>query len=131
MSESNGSIIKVGSRSLRKFQIGDGPVFQVDVIKVYDQWIEIDRRFRDAEGKVPPENRQQLRQAGWEFVSMLERMDLSEAEQAALRPIDGAQAEEFMSLLTREVLSLQDFFAGILPRRPSSPERTTVVTVSE
>lgn len=57
MSEGNG-VIRIGRKGRKKFAFGDdGQPFEVDVVRVFQQWIEIDDGFRpdeeDAQGRRP------------------------------------------------------------------------------
>ena len=48
---SNNSVIRVGRKGLKKFAFGeDGPVFEVDVVVAFQEWIGIDKSFRQDEG---------------------------------------------------------------------------------
>ncbi len=50
MSASNG-VIRIGRKGLKKFAFGDeGPVFEVDVVVAFQQWIGIDDNFRSVSG---------------------------------------------------------------------------------
>jgi hypothetical protein len=107
-------IIHVGAKGRRKVQIGDLPVFVVDVIAVTNAWTAADRQFRDEKGEVPPEKRNALNKAAYDFVSAL---------CGARSPADlsYAMAIEFLAVMTKESIALHHFFAVRSPEEPSSP----------
>lgn len=132
MSATNGSVrkITIGRKGLIEFSFGDsGTPFVVDVIDTNNQWTAIDREHRNAEGQVPPENRELLNNACWGFVREI-AVAKGVPEQEVFT-VTLAEACEFMKWITEEAIRLQDFF---VPRsvkdEPSSPTPSTTVRFS-
>ncbi len=121
MSSANGvEVIRIGRKGKRSFALGDGPPVEIDVVKTYNAWLDIDRSFRDEKGELPPLKRGELDLAAWQFTAALfHTEDLTLAE-----------ALEFLkhvSVVTRE---LSAFFVLPTAAEPSSPE-STELTFSE
>jgi hypothetical protein len=120
MSQENGvPIIRLGRKGVRKFQFDeDTPIVELDVIHCWNQWLQIERSFRDEKGDVPPEKNPEVNMALNDFAcAMLQVQAMSDAN-----------ALEFQAILGREVDKLLPFFDVKSSEEPSSqPNSTTVV----
>lgn len=115
MSANNG-LIRIGRKGIKEFAFGeDGPVFKVDVVVAFQQWISIDDSFRPVE-----ENAQGSRpiaiadmpgfhQAAVEFVEGL-------GGSAYSGKLSTAEAMDFIARLREQYDELATFF------RPKSRE---------
>jgi hypothetical protein len=122
MSEGNGeSVIKIERRGIRKFALGDGEPFAVDVVHVVNEWYDVDRTFRNEAGVVPPEKVKDYHAAVLKFVRDL-------AQDGA---VNMAEAQGLMKRLTDEAEALQRFFGVITDGGPSSPPSSTTVVYSQ
>jgi hypothetical protein len=121
MSEGNGTeIIRIGRKGVKRFALGDGEPFSVDVIVVSNQWSDIDGSFRDEKGEIPRERWTECNQAAWQFVKQL----------SGTQDITLAEALEFIAKITIEAKKLQSFFDIKSPSEPSSPQSTGTVVYS-
>ena len=93
-------VIKIGRKGIRKFAFGDGAEFAIDVISVRNEWLEIDRSFRDENSMIAPENVAKLNQSALAFVR----------EVAKDQSVNMSEALEFMARLTEEAAKLRRFF---------------------
>lgn len=118
MSEANGNgILRIGRKGKRQIQIGDGPVVEVDIVGVSNQWIEIDRGFRNDKGDVDAAQLAPRNTAGWNFVRQtMSQPDLSLAE-----------ALEFLAVITKEGIALRSFFVVKSDDAPSSPASSELI----
>jgi len=117
VADSNGDgIIKIGSKSKRKFQVPGLAVFECDVIDVQNQWREIDAGFRDSEGGLPVENIRPLQQAALMLFLAVTGYDEGSVE--------NAQALEFLKHISEIGDELHHFFVPKLSEKPSSPQAT-------
>ncbi len=128
MSSSNGTgVIHIGRKGRKKFSFGEGPSFEVDVVKAWDEWADIDRSFRvpdptDPKATIVPDDAfTSYRQARTAYVKQLSGVDdLSEAE-----------CLEFMAKVGDEVKDLRVFFQPRSASEPSSQESTKTVVFSQ
>ncbi len=128
MSGNNGTgVIPIARKGRKKFAFGDSPPFEVDVVKVWDEWADIDRSFRvpdptDPKATIVPDDAfTSYRQAKSAYVKQLSGMDeLSEAE-----------VVEFMTKIGDEVKELKVFFQPRSASEPSSQESTKTVVFSQ
>jgi hypothetical protein len=121
MSEGNGTeIIRIGRKGVKRFALGDGEPFSVDVIVVSNQWSDIDGSFRDEKGDIPRERWTECNKAAWDFVKQL----------SGTQDITLAEALEFIAKITIEAKKLQSFFDIGSPSEPSSPQSTGTVVYS-
>jgi hypothetical protein len=121
MSETNGDgIIHFGRKGRKKYQLGDGPVVELDVIDVQNEWRRIDTSFR-VDGKIPEDRDEEYQESAKRFAGALLQVD----------DITGAEAWEFIGKhMVEEVERLQRFFQPTSPDKPESPpSSTTVVTL--
>lgn len=117
MSEGNGTgVIRIGRKGKRYFAFGDGAPFEIDVVVVHNQWMDVDRSFRDEKGEVPEGKLTELNHACWSFVK----------EVSGVADLTLAEALDFLARVTEESGRLADFFVPKLPEGPSSPARTDV-----
>jgi hypothetical protein len=135
MSESNGErILKVGRQGRRKIQFGDDdPVFEIDVIEVYNQFSDLDLQFRDDKGEFDKARTADWNKACWGFVQQVVLDHL--ADLAAAEKINAAMsltdARRFLKLLQEEANRLIPFFKVELDEKPSSPAPSPTVAYSE
>lgn len=122
MSQENGStIIKLGRKGVRKFQFDeDTPIVELDVIHCWNQWLTVERSFRNEKGEVPPEKNPEVNMALNQFsCQMLQVQEMSDAN-----------ALEFQAVLGKEVDKLLPFFDASSEDEPSSPPNSTTVVFS-
>jgi hypothetical protein len=128
MSATNGDgIIKVGRRGIRKFEFGDeaGSVtIELDVIGVWDEWVEIDHSFRDEKGVILKDRlvERNTRCRTW-VQGMIEAAGgVTNAEDAShvAQHLSLTDALTFMKLLCEEVEKLKVFFERSTGEKPSS-----------
>lgn len=136
MTQANGErVVKVGKKGhiLFEFEGKDASVvLRVDVIALYDEWVVMDRQFRDEEGKVPTERIQEMEKAIWNWVRDVIGRSVGETAQQperdrAKKVINGlslANALEFRALLIDEANALFPFFKPKSAEKPSSAEST-------
>lgn len=135
MSENNG-VIRVGRKGLKKFAFGeDGPVFEVDVVVAFQEWITTDASFRQEDGTGPILSTDMaayhLAAVGFaEKISGNEPNPLTEAmaaERCINRPskITTAEALDFIARLREQYDELVVFF------QPRSRERLASPDISE
>lgn len=125
MSASNG-VIRIGRKGLKKFAFGDGPVFEVDVVVAFQQWVAIDESFRpeteDADGnrRVAVENMAAYHQAAVEFVSQLQ--NFHDPKHLPMREmITTAEALDFIARLREQYEELAVFFRPNLQKEQDLP----------
>lgn len=136
MSESNGErILKVGRQGRRQIQFGDDdPVFEIDVIEVYNQFIELDMKFRDEKGGFDKTRTADWNKACWGFVQqevVLAHLPDQEAAAKINAAMSLTDARRFLKLLQEEADRLIPFFKLELGEKPSSPARSPTVAYSE
>lgn len=117
-SASNG-VIRIGRKGLKKFAFGDGPVFEVDVVVAFQQFLVIDDSFRaeeDAEGRrsIPLERMQDYHQEIVAFVSSLEG-----TPNASLTV---AEALDFLARLREQYEEVATFFRPKSSDEQESPD---------
>jgi hypothetical protein len=124
MSASNG-VIRIGRKGIKKFAFGeDGPVFEVDVVTAFQQWIAIDESFRGESGKesVKTQDMPQYHHAATEYAKQLS----GSADGMPQYPnLTTAEALDFIARLREQYDELADFF------RPKSRERPDSLGTSE
>ncbi len=113
-SENGHQVIRIGRKGRQWYAIGDGEPFEIDVVAVHGQWVEIDRQFRDDNGEMPAEQFPEANKCAWQFVHEL----------SGTKDLTLAEALEFIRNITEEVLKLKDFFAVRSSEKQSSPEST-------
>jgi hypothetical protein len=115
-------VIRIGRRGMRKFALGDGEPVELDVVATHVRWVDVDRQYRDGDGKVIPEKVLELNAIAVDFVAALFGLPPEQ--------IDLACALEFLARLTEVSEELQDFFVVKSRGKPSSPG-STELTFSE
>jgi hypothetical protein len=117
MSQDNG-VIRVGRKGLKKFAFGDGPVFEVDVVEAFQEWIGIDDEFRptdiDEDRSVPVARMPEYHAAA---VAFAKRLSGNTSVRGAPEDITVAEALDFIARLREQYDELADFF------RPKSREK--------
>lgn len=122
MSDENGAaVLKVGRKGMLKCQLGDdGPLFEVDVIRLMSSLAEVEREFRDAEGKVLPGKLEARNEAVLQFVQKV----LASGGEGRAAQINMTEALEFIKGWTEKGAELRAFFAPSTGKEQSSPART-------
>src|SRR5438270_13289584 len=101
MSADNGvEIIKIGRKGRKFFQLGERPPFEIDIIVVQNQSLDVDRGFRNDKDEVPNDRLQDWSQAAWRFVSEVCGTPTDDASNPDA--LTGAEVLEFISILNRE-----------------------------
>ena len=116
MSANNG-VIRIGRKGFKKFAFGeDGPVFEVDVVVAFQEWINKDAEFRleDGTGSIPPTDMPAYHLAAVEYAKKLSGCDVTTAE-----------ALDFIARLREQYDELVVFF------RPRSPDEPASLATSE
>jgi hypothetical protein len=123
MSESNGQdVFRITRKGRKKFAFGEGQPFEVDVIAVGNQWYEISERFRDKDGKVPPDQTEAFNKAMILFVT-----ELSGAASEGPETITLTEALEFLKLINEEGDRLRGFFTRESSAVSSSPASSELI----
>lgn len=118
---SNGTpVIRVERKGKRLFALGDDPPVEIDVVLVYNQWMDIDRQYRNDKGEVATDKLPELNLLAIKFVS-----EIFQSNELTM-----AEVLNFFKLLFAEVNKLRDFFEPDSPGGLSSPGRM-VLTTSE
>ena len=121
----NGTI-KLGRRGWAKIQLDDdSPVFNVDVIAVYDLWYEIDWALRDKEGVLPNDKQNEHGQNRLNFVQQIFAEAYAKiGHDSEVPQLSRADAENFIAKIREEAAKLRDFFSPKKDTPSSSPEST-------
>lgn len=126
MSDGSG-VIKIGRKGRQKFQFGDTPEFEIDLVRTHDAWADIDNSYRDAAGNVPRDKMPQYRADTIEFVrEVIRRHTTPEHAAAIIDLLTDAECLEFHKHLTERVLALKDFFTVASGKEASPPASTEV-----
>ena len=119
-------VIKLNRRGLAKFQFGDDePIFEVDVIAVYDSWYEIEWQLRDADGVLPVAKWNEHGQNRLNFVQAVVNDAYGPTGKGAPTLTRG-EAESFIAAITEEAAKLRNFTKPKTEEKPSSPESTEI-----
>ena len=114
MSVGNGDgVIRIGRKGIKKFAFGDdGAPFEVDVVRAFQEWLNIDEQHRqtdgDKKGMVLPEDMPAYHQAAVDFANGLSNTKVTVAE-----------ALDFKARLCEQYEELADFFR---PKRRGEDE---------
>lgn len=118
-------VIRIGRRSLRKFQFEDaGPVVEFDVIEVSDQWHEVNFALRVKEGDdlvLPPEKFNEFKVNQLNFVQSLVN-DAYEKLGAQAPQLTRGEAEEFIRQVQEATVQLRNFTSPRTDETSSAPE---------
>lgn len=131
MSADNG-IIKIGRKGLKKFAFGDGPVFEVDVVVAFQEWIRIDDSFRppeDEEGnrRIPMEQMGEYHKTALEYVNELRnRGTRGEVSPNDANRLTTAEALDFLARLREQYDELANFFRPKSRDEPDSQDTSRV-----
>lgn len=122
MSENNG-VIRVGRKGLKKFAFGeDGPVFEVDVVVIFQDWIACDSEFRDlncGEDRIISQRKMSdYNQMALDFVESL--------DESYRDKLSKAEALDFIARLCEEYNKLADFFQPKKRGEDESPDTSEV-----
>jgi len=102
-----------------------GQPITFDAIEVSDGWFDVDSQFRDDSKNVPKDRYADWKQGQKQFVQgVIQRHWTGKPEDCP--QLTGAEVEEFMDLLNKEVARLRSFFGASTPSPPSSPSSTEV-----
>lgn len=112
MSASNG-VIRIGRKGIKKFAFGeDGAPFDVDVVVAFQEWINIDARFRNEEtGLIPHTDMPAYHAAAVEYAIRLSG-----------GPVTTAEALDFVARLREQYDELIDFFQPRSREKLDSPD---------
>ncbi len=120
MSEGNGiPILNITRKGTATFQFEGGRPFKVDLVLVANDWLEVDRAFRDDKGDVPNDRLRELNHAAWAFVNEF-------AKQSGVENLTMTEALQFLAMMNAEAEKLKVFFAPASPEQPSSRENITL-----
>lgn len=126
MSQTNG-VVRIGRKGMVKFAIGeDGPPFDLDVVRVFDEWAQIDQSYRDENGVIAKDQIIAWSGARGSFVQKLLNDVYTMYVGVAAPTLTGAEVGDFMARLTEEVDKLRSFFEPRLQNKPTSPEGTEI-----
>jgi len=126
MAEGNGRpVFQIGRKGIRLVAFGEGKPFEVDVVKAHNEWITIDRSFRNEKMEIPTERQGEHDRALYLFVK-----SLTETSGCPVENLSLAEAMEFRKFLYEEVDGLSDFFVPKSRKEPSSPESSAQVRFS-
>jgi hypothetical protein len=132
VSEQNGDgIIKIGKKGIRKFEFGDekaAVIVELDVVATFDKWCEVDRSFRDAEGKIPKERLGEFNAAAflWTKEIIQATGDPKASRGTVNAQLSVAEAICFVNALSKEVEKLKLFFDPPTDDAPSLPKRSEI-----
>lgn len=103
-------VIHIGRKGTKKFAFGeDGPEFSVDVVTVFQEWVNIDEGLRN-DGAVKAEDMPAYHAAAVEFATRLSSSDAG--------TITTAEALDFIARLREQYDELSSFF---VPRKREEP----------
>jgi hypothetical protein len=119
-------IVRIGRKGRQWFALGEeGEPFEVDVVAIHSQWVDIDRTFRNEKNELPLEKIAEANAAAWQFVH-----DIGINAGLSFDDMTLAEALEFICKIAEETDRLKDFFVPKLSGERSSPE-STELTFSE
>lgn len=127
MTTSNGDgVIRIGRKGIKKFAFGDGPVFEVDVVRAFHEWLRTDEQYRKEEGenkgKVLAEDLPAYHQAAVEFAQLL----ATPVGSQDVPIITVAEALDFKARLCEQYGELADFFLPKKRQKDESPDTSGV-----
>lgn len=123
---STNGTLKFARRGIVKVQFGDdGHVFEVDIVRVYDEFNEMEWEFCDADGKIVGEKRNAWRTARHNFVQVLVN-EGHQGKSASPPNLTRAESNDFIARMIEEVNSLRPFSKPNSGEKPSSPESTDI-----
>lgn len=119
-------VLKVHKRGRAKFQFGDDePVIELDVIEVYDQWVEVLWALRDAEGKLPNDKVNEYGKNRQDFVQAVVNTAYGLiAEKPPIPNVSRAEAEQFIKLVEEAAEELRNFTSPKKDAPSSAPAST-------
>lgn len=128
MSASNG-VIRVGRKGRKKFAIGEEddprqlPVFEVDVVVAFQEWVCIDDEFRQQseDRRIATNDMPAYHAAALEFVKKLALDGSTEDEGNAIDGITTAEALDFIARLRECYDEVAVFFQPKSRDEPDSP----------
>ena len=123
---STNGVVRIARKGIILFAFGDDPPFQVDVVSIHDEWLVIDKAFRDVNDAVPPDQSLQYSAAKVQFVQAIAKKAYAGLEQFKAPELTHAECFEFIAKIFEEVDKLRPFFVPKLQERPSSPENTEI-----
>lgn len=111
--QANG-VFKIAVKGKLKCQIGDdNPVFEVEVLTVYNEYCDVRRAFEDKDGSLVQDQISACNAAVAEYVSGL-----------AGHPVGRSEAVEFIAGISARVADLRPFWQGRRGGTASSPSST-------
>ncbi len=108
---STNGVFKIARRGRIKieFEGSDGP-FEIDVIEVYDQWVEMDWLLRDKEGELPMAKWNEHGQNRLNFVQAVVNDAYAKIGKAP-PTLTRHEAQAFIVHIQQEVATLRDFLS--------------------
>lgn len=131
---STNGVIKIARRGKVKFELEDGKPFELDVVSVHDDVIDLDWSFRDVDGQgngvVPQAKRQEWKKAIHDFWQAVVNDGYAAMQYDVGAPsLTRAETEALAHAISEEVKKLRDFF---LPKKDaSSPSPSSTEAGSE
>ena len=119
--DSNG-VIRISKKGIKKFAIGNGGAFDLDIVQAFTKWIQIDESFREDDRTIKPENMPEFHQSAIDFVSYYAAGNVS-------APITTAEALDFLARLREQYEELANFFQPKLSEEPESRDTSGEVSV--
>jgi hypothetical protein len=121
----NGEVRRIAKMGLIPVAFHDLPAFVVDIVALHDEWLVIDKSFRNEKDEVPPENALAYSGAKVQFVQSICQKGYAQTQQEA-PVLSHAECFHFIAIMFEEVEKLRPFFVPKLRELPSSPENTEV-----
>lgn len=127
-------VIRIGRKGRKKFAIGDEddprrlPVFEVDVVRAFQQWLCIDETFRDRyeDRTIPNQDMEQYHSAAIEFVGSLMAGSPDADLSLSHALISGAEALDFLARLRECYDEVAAFFQPKSREERDSPDTSEV-----
>ena len=121
---SQNGVVRITKRGVVKFAFGEtGKEFEVDVVQVYDEFVEMEWGFCDENNKIPKEKHPEYRKARVDFTQAIVN-DAYGNETAPI--ITRGESDEFISRILEEVAKLRPFSKESSEEKQSSPSSTEI-----
>ena len=116
-------VLRISRKGRCKFAFGDDLPFEVDVVAVFDEWVQIDSSFRNEAGELPPDKVCAYGGSKLSFVQSI--VNAAYQTQGTNGPsLSHAEAAEFLAMVQTKIEELRPFFAPKSAGLPSSREHT-------
>ena len=120
IAEQNG-VIRITRKGRVKFAFGeDGEPFDVDVMGVWNEWVQVSRSIEGIDGKIPNDKIVAFDETKRAFVQA-KVQDAYKGRQEPIPVLSHIEAVEFLNLIWNEVERLRPFFEPKLPGLLASP----------